>query len=200
MYYDPTEPFRPVELMQAVYHTSYQAPGPYGGGVQPAPAKQRHTGLFVAWMSLLCVALLLGGVLIGILLASSMQHVTHVTPTPVLVPTATPIPPSSASASEIYHDFSAHGLAGTKVRVDTNWRCCTFAPEGGALVWTDRASGHRLDIAVFKNISEAEIDARELSHLHFSSTVVYTCLLSYDKAVPTGVLGRYVHVMHSYCH
>jgi hypothetical protein len=154
MYNDPTEPFRQVELMQAVYHTPYEAPSPDVVGMPPVPPaspRQHHVWLFMTWMSLLCVALLLIGVLMGMLLASNMQRVTRVTtPLPALIPTATPIPPSNASASAIYHAFSAHGLGGKNVMIDTNWRCCRYAPSGGALVWTDRTSGHRLDIATFK--------------------------------------------------
>jgi hypothetical protein len=204
MYNDPTESFRQVELMQAVYHTPYEAFSPYEEGmppvVPPAPPKRRRRGLLVAWVSLLCVALVLGGMLFGILLASGLQHVTRLPLPPTPVPSATPIPPISVAVSEIYHDFSTYGLAGTNVRADTNWRCCTYAPEGGALVWTDRASGHRLDIATFKSMSEAAIDARQLSTQHFSSTVVQTCLLSYDRAVHPSVLRKYVRVMHAFCH
>jgi len=204
MYNEPTESFRQVELMQAVYHTPYEASSSTAiemPAVPPASPRQHHVGLFMVWMSLLCVALLLIGVLTGMLLAGSTQGVTRVaTPLPALIPTATPIPPSNASASAIYHAFSAHGLGGKDVMVDTNWRCCLYAPEGGALVWTDRASGHRLDIATFKRMSEAEIDARALSEQLFSATVVQTCLLSYDKAVPPRVIRRYVHVMHTSCH
>ncbi|MGZ3625432.1 MAG: hypothetical protein ACXVDN_11395 [Ktedonobacteraceae bacterium] len=32
---DPTEPFRQVELMQAVYHTPYEAFSPYDEGMPP---------------------------------------------------------------------------------------------------------------------------------------------------------------------
>jgi hypothetical protein len=202
MYNDPTESYRPLEQMQAVYRNPYEAPSPYSGGMPPVPPalpKQHHIGPIVAWASLLCLVMLLGGVLFGTLLVNGQQKVTQVTPTPPLVPTSTPVPRVSYSASDIYHDFSAHGLGGTNPRDDTNWRCCTYAPEGGALVWTDRASGHNLDIATFKSISEAEVDARQLDNQHFSSTVVHTCLLSYDKTVPPSILSRYVQVMQTYC-
>ena len=203
MYNDPTESYKQVELMQAVYHTPYEAAGLYGGDEPPGPptpSKERHLGLLVGWVSLLCGAMLLCGVIMGVLLASGLHTVTHLPPTPTFVPTATPVPPISSTASAIYHEFSAHGLGGTNLKVDTNWRCCTYAPEGGALVWIDRTSGHSIDLAAFKSVSEAESDARQLSARHFASTVVHTCLLSYDKAVPPGVLSRYVHVMHTYCH
>lgn len=198
---DPTESFRQVELMQAVYHTPYEAFSPYDEGmpVPPVLPKRHYRGLLVAWTSLLCVALILVGMLFGILLASGLQHVTRVPPPLAPDQSATPVPPISVAASEIYHDFSAYGLAGTNVRAETNWRCCTYAPEGGALVWTDRASGHRLDIATFKSMSEAAIDARQLSTQHFSFTAVQTCLLSYDRAVHPSVLRKYMYVMQSFC-
>ena len=198
---DPTESFRQVELMQAVYHTPYEAFSPYDEGmpVPPVLPKRHHRGLLVAWTSLLCVALVLVGMLFGILLASGLQHVTRVPPQLVPDPSATPVPPISVAASEIYHDFSAYGLAGTNVRADTNWRFCTYAPEGGALVWIDSASGYKLDLATFKSTSEAEVDAQQLYNQNFASHIVHTCLLSYDKTVSSQVLNEYVHLMQTYC-
>ena len=94
--------------------------------------------------------------------AHSQQKIIQVTPTATMVPTSTPVPLVSYPASDIYHDFSTNGLGGTNLRNDTNWSCCTYIPEGGALVWTDSASGYTLDIATFKSTSEAEIDAQQL--------------------------------------
>jgi hypothetical protein len=206
---DPTEYDRPPEPLPTAYHNPYELPNPYDGGVSaiipPPPPKQRHAGLLVASVSLLCVVMILGGVIFGILLVNGQQQgkqatqVTQVTPPPTLVPTATPVRPVSASANDIYNDFTANGLGGTNRRDDKNWNCCTYTPEGGALVWTDSASGYTLDIATFKSTNEAAIDAGQLDSQNFVSNVVQTCLLSYDKIVPTSVVSRYLQVMQRSC-
>ena len=205
MHNDPTEPQRAIgalEPLQGVYRNPYEPLSPYGEGVPlvpPPPPKQRPMGLILASISLLCFVMILGGVIFGILIARGQQTITQVTSPPPLSPTSTPVPVVSYAASAIYSDFSVNGLGGTNPRNDTNWRCCSYTPEGGALVWTDRASGYTLDIATFKSTSEAEVDAQQLSHQNFSSHVVHSCLLSYDKTVSTQVLNEYVHVMQTYC-
>ncbi|HEV2653894.1 MAG TPA: hypothetical protein VGT82_03010, partial [Ktedonobacteraceae bacterium] len=196
------------------YPNPYELSNPYDGVVSrilpPPPPKQRHAGLLVALVSLLCVVMILGGVIFGILLVNGQQQakqaiqqqvkqVTQVTHPPTLAPTAAPVRPASASANDIYNDFTANGLGGTNLRDDKNWNCCTYIPEGGALVWTDSASGYALDIATFKSTSEAAIDAGQLDSQNFASNVVQTCLLSYDKTVPAGVVSRYVQVMERSC-
>jgi hypothetical protein len=199
---DPTEYHRQIEPMHATYRNPYETPGPYGGDVPPPPPpspKQRHTGLIVASVSLLCLVMILAGVIVGIMLVSGQQKVTQVTPTPSRDQPTTPVLAVNYSAKDIYNDFAANGSSGTNSRDDTNWSCCTYTPEGGALVWTDNGSGFKLDIATFKSTSEAEVDARQLDSQNFSSTVVHRCLLSYDKIVPTSVISRYVQLMHMYC-
>jgi hypothetical protein len=212
---DPTEYHRPPEPLPTAYRNPYEISNPYDGAVSailpPPPPKQRHAGLLVALVSLLCVVMILGGVIFGILLVNGQQQakqakqakqatqVTQVTHPPTLAPTAAPVRPVSASANDIYNDFTANGLGGTNRRDDKNWNCCTYIPEGGALVWTDSASGYALDIATFKSTSEAAIDAGQLDSQNFASNVVQTCLLSYDKTVPAGIVSRYVQVMQTSC-
>jgi hypothetical protein len=208
-YSDPTEYHQPAEPISAVYHNPYEMLNPYERGVPPPPPppKQRHTGLRVVSVSLLCVVMILGGVVFGITMMSGQQQGSQVKPTatsvatsaPTPIPTATAVHPVSSSANDISHDFSSNGLRGVNVRSDNNWSCCTYIPEGGALAWTDSASGYTLDIATFNNTNEATVDARELDSQNFASTVVRTCLLSYDTTVPGSVLSRYVQLMQTYC-
>ncbi len=215
-YSDPTEYHQPAEPIPGTYHNPYEPLNPYYRGVPtppppPPPPKQRHTGLRVASVSLLCVVMILGGVVFGIMMMRSQQQgsqvkhaVTHAatsvsTSAPTPIPTAPAVHPVSSSANDIYNDFSSNGLSGVNVRSDNNWSCCTYIPEGGALAWTDSASGYTLDIATFKNTNEANIDARELDSQNFASNVVRTCLLSYDNTLPGSVLSRYAQLMQTYC-
>jgi hypothetical protein len=216
-YSDPTEYQQPPQPIPAAYHNPYETLNPYDRGVPPPPPfKQRHKGLLVALISLLCVVMILGGVVFGVMLMRGQQQGNQLTPTvtsaattsaPKSAATAvvTPIPTTpavhslNASANDIYNDFSSNGLNGVNVRSDNSWSCCTYIPEGGALAWTDSASGYTLDIAIFKNTNEATVDARELDSQNFASNVVRTCLLSYDNTVPGSVLNRYVQVMQTYC-
>ncbi len=209
LYSDSTEYHRPPEPMPTAYRNPYEISNPYDGGVPaitpPPPPKQRHIGLIVVSVSLLCVVMILGGVIfggaiVGTLLMSGQRQVTQVTPPPPTpVPTATPVRPVTSSASDIYNAFIANGLGGTNRRDDKNWNCCTYTPEGGALVWTDSTSGYTLDIATFKSTSEAAIDAGQLDNQNFAANVVQICLLSYDKTVPIGVVSRYLQVMQRSC-
>jgi hypothetical protein len=211
-YSDPTEYHQPAEPIPA-YHNPYETLNPYDRGVPtpPPPPKQRQTGLRVVSVSLLCVVMILGGVVFGIMMMRGQQQGSQVTPAatsvsksaptsaPTPIPTATAVHLVSSSANDIYNDFSSNGLSGVNVRSDNNWSCCTYIPEGGALAWTDSASGYTLDIAIFKNTNEANVDARELDSQNFASNVVHTCLLSYDNTVPGSVLSRYVQLMQTYC-
>ncbi len=212
IYSDPTEHHRPPEPMPTAYRNPYELSNPYDAGVPvtpPPPPKQRHIGLIVISVSLLCVVMILGGVIfggaiVGTLLMSGQRQVTQATPqpptpAPTPAPTAPSVRPVSSSASDIYNAFIANGLGGTNRRDDNNWSCCTYTPEGGALVWTDSTSGYPLDIATFKSMSEAAIDAGQLDNQNFASSVVQTCLLSYDKTVPTSVVSRYLQVMQRSC-
>src|SRR5450759_4208116 len=95
---DPTEYHRPPEPLPTAYRNPYEISNPYDGAVSaiipPPPPKQRHAGLLVALVSLLCVVMILGGVIFGILPVSGQQQakqakqatqvtqVTQVTPPP----------------------------------------------------------------------------------------------------------------------
>ena len=221
---DPTEYQRPIEPMQAAYRNPYETPNPYYGDVPPPPppppSRQRHIGLIVVLVSILCLFVIFGGVLFGVMHVGGQQKVIQVistptsrvlptptptftaTPTPVLpTPTLppTPIPTVSYTANDIYNAFYANGLGGTNPKNDTNWSCCTYVPAGGAIVWTDSASGYTLDIATFYNNHDAEVDANDLFNQGYYSNVVHACLLSYEKDVPTSVLSGYVRLMQTYC-
>lgn len=208
-YSDPTEYHQPAEPIPTAYYNPYETLNPYERRMPtpPPPPKQRHTGLRVVSVTLLCVVMILGGVVLGIMMMRSQQQgsqVTHVatsaaTSAPMPIPTAPAVHPVSSSANDIYNDFSSNGLRGVNVRSDNNWSCCTYIPEGGALAWTDSVSGYTLDIATFKNTNEANVDARELDSQNFASNVVHTCLLSYDNTMPGSVLSRYVQLMQTYC-
>ena len=212
-YSDPTEYHQPAEPIPTESYNPYETLNPYERGVPtpPPPPKQRHTGLRVVSVSLLCVIMILGGVVFGIMMMRGQQQGSQVTPAatsvsksaptsaPTPIPTATAVHPVSSSANDIYNDFSSNGLSGVNVRSDNNWNCCTYIPEGGALAWTDSVSGYTLDIATFKSTNEANVDARELDSQNFASNVVHTCLLSYDNTVPGSVLSRYVQLMQTYC-
>jgi len=82
---------------------------------------------------------------------------------------------------------------------DTNWKCCTYYPEGGALVWTDLSTGLSVDIATFANGTEAYVDGGELVNQGFSSTSYRSCLLSYESAFPQNELALYTRAMTGIC-
>jgi len=115
------------------------------------------------------------------------------------MPTDTPTPTVSYYANDIYNDFVANGLGGPNPKDDTNWKCCTYTPEGGAIIWNDSNSGYQLDLAVFVSLAEAETDESDLNAKGVSTNVVHACLLSYGKSVPDSVIKGYLRLMQTYC-
>lgn len=213
MHNDPTEYQKPLDPTQYAY-SQYPA---YLGvpEIPPPPPRKKRFTLF-AIIGIGIAVLAVGGIL-GVMAYG--RHTTEKpvpTPTPqspVLIATPTTAPtqmptilietptpaPLSYSATDIYNDFYANGLGGPDPQSDTSWSCCTYAPEGGAIVWTDRISGWKLDLAVFATTQEAETDAGQLFSQGFYANVVHGCLLSYEKAVPTSTLSGYVQLMQTYC-
>lgn len=223
---DTTEKIPAIEPTQRA-NNPYEYTMPYYGlpDIPPPPPKNNRHGILWAVVMLLSVALLVSLLFIGVQIYghsninNDASHLSTVlstatsiptrtpTYTPIPTPTDTPIPtPTNTptrtinyTASDIYNDFYANGLGGKNPTNDTNWKCCTYTPAGGAVVWNDSMSGWQLDIATFYNNADAEIDASDLYRQGFYSNVVHNCLLSYEKQVPVSVLSPYVQLMQTYC-
>lgn len=215
--FDVTEYHRPIEPTQAVLYNPYEVTSPYNLHdipVPPPPPKRGHVGLAVALMSVFCLVVLLASILIAIMRFSAQQSLkapatltsiatserATVQPTPTL-------PIALIHASDIYMDFtnSAFGSFAYGPRNDANWSCCTYYPDGGAIVWFQGAGGScsggcpSMDIATFASFREAQIDATQLNNQGFGTSVVGTCLLSYNQTEDWGIVHGYVQVMQTYC-
>ena len=176
----------------------------------PPPPKRSYKTPLILIASLLIVLVVLSSVFLYILIGKYQQVAPHLSLTPTSAPalTQTPIPTSVSTstplvvkyyASDIYGDFVAYGLGGTKSKTDTNWGCCTYVPQGGAIAWTDQTTGYTIDIATFTSSTVAHIDEGQLNKEGFSTNVVYNCLLSYESAFPQSLINRYLQVMATYC-
>ncbi len=206
----PAYPYRNNPIIEQTTPTyplynPYEPISPYP---PPPPTKRKINHFVLLFFGILLVTLIASTSFLGIQMYEHQSDTASkimpsrtstqiLTPTPQ-PPTPTPIPTVSYYASDIYNDFYANGLGGSDPKNDTNWSCCTYTPAGGAIVWTDR-SGYILDIATFLNIHNAEVDAGDLYRDGYFSNVVHDCLLSYNKSVPTSVLGGYVQLMQIYC-
>ncbi len=211
MHNDPTE-YTPIDKTQ--YANPYAS---YAGIPPPPPPPTKNNRHFVIWafVIILLTAAIVGVSLIGLQIYSHNEHNSTALNTPtvsltpettVIIETPTPAPPTptpqsaiSYYASDIYNNFVANGLGGPDPKNDTNWSCCTYAPEGGAIVWTDNTTGYKIDLAVFASIQEAEVDEGQLFAQGFYANVVHDCLLSYEKAVPQNIIRGYVQLMQTYC-
>lgn len=185
--------------------------------IPPPPPTYKKRGYLLIWsigISLLIISIISAAVVGYYYYGNKEQRSTvKTTPTiaPTLAPTATatlaptftPVPTLQPTAgyyaTDIYNDFVANGLGGYDPKIDTKWSCCSYAPENGAVVWTDTATGYAIDIAVFASIQEAETDEQQLYSQGFYTNVVHDCLLSYEKAVPQNVIRGYVQLMQTYC-
>lgn len=219
MSYDPTQHARPPINP---YETTMNS-DPYGVPIPPPPPpNKKHSKVLSIWLVVVIgiVVVISGITFIGSKYAGqTKQEVTPTanttilttptiiieTPTPVPptpVPTVvieTPVPSISYYANDIYNDFMTNGLGGPDPKYDTSWSCCTYTPEGRAVVWTDRASGFKIDLAVFATLQEAETDASQLEGQGYYANVVHGCLLSYETAVPKSVIVGYLDLMQLYC-
>ncbi len=222
-YNDPTERdaertqlIEPLEAASPYTGTYYDyAQYPYSPYAPPPPREKKKIPIFI-FALLGSMALVLGGIIIATLLLK--QYSTALTPTQtptihptidstvittVLVPTMTPqnaqVPLISYSAGNVYTAFSQARINMSNPTNDTNWKCCTYYPEGGALVWTDLPTGLSIDIATFANRTEASVDGGELLNQGFLSTSYRNCLLSYETTFPQSELGLYTRTMTGIC-
>lgn len=220
MSYDPTQHARPPINP---YETTMNS-DPYGVPIPPPPPppNKKHSKVLSTWLVVVIgiVVVISGITFVGSkYVGQTKQEVTPTanttilttptiiieTPTPVPptpVPTViieTPVPSISYYANDIYNDFTTNGLGGPDPKYDTSWSCCTYTPEGRAVVWTDRASGFKIDLAVFATLQEAETDASQLEGQGYYANVVHGCMLSYETAVPKSVIVGYLDLMQLYC-
>ncbi len=200
MSYDPTQHARPPINP---YETTMNS-DPYGVPIPPPPPpNKKHSKVLSIWLvAVIGIVVVISGIT---LVGSTTPTIIIETPTPVPptpVPTVvieTPVPSISYYANDIYNDFTTNGLGGPDPKYDTSWSCCTYTPEGRAVVWTDRASGFKIDLAVFATLQEAETDASQLEGQGYYANVVHGCLLSYETAVPKSVIVGYLDLMQLYC-
>lgn len=131
MYTDPTDYYhKPIEPTQPAYRNPYEDTNPYYGDVSPIPppppTHSGHKWLMLALASTLCLAVVvLGGVLFVVLRANNQQ----LTPTriaavgipastaalPTLTPTRPPLTPTltidpNYTATDIMSDFNTAGI------------------------------------------------------------------------------------------
>jgi hypothetical protein len=219
MSYDPTQHARPPINP---YETTMNS-DPYGVPIPPPPPpNKKHSKVLSIWLVVVIgiVVVISGITFVGSkYVGQTKQEVTPTanitipttptiiigTPTPeppTPVPTVvieTPVPSISYYANDIYNDFTTNGLGGPDPKYDTSWSCCTYTPEGRAVVWTDKASGYKIDLAVFATLQEAETDASQLEGQGYYANVVHGCMLSYETAVPKSVIVGYLDLMQLYC-
>jgi hypothetical protein len=92
---DPTEYPAPLEPTQNAYSNPYEPTSPYDVPpipIPPPPPKRRRKGLLVALISTVCLALILGGVLIAVFAQHGQKPATGamLTPTATIAPTHVP--------------------------------------------------------------------------------------------------------------
>jgi hypothetical protein len=218
MSYDPTQHARPPINP---YETTMNS-DPYGVPIPPPPPNKKHSKVLSTWLVVvICIVVVISGItFVGSkYVGQTKQEVTPTADTTILttptiiIETPTPVPPTpvptvviekpvtsvSYYANDIYNDFTTNGLGGPDPKYDTSWSCCTYTPEGRAVVWTDRASGFKIDLAVFATLQEAETDASQLEGQGYYANVVHGCMLSYETAVPKSVIVGYLDLMQLYC-
>ncbi len=137
--------------------------------------------------------------------APTQQPTAPPTPTPVVVvetptPTAMIVP---YTASQIFQDFQAAGIAMSNVHSDNNW-CphCDYTPSGGAIAWDARGgsdNGTPTEIATFATTNALLDDAQTLVNDGMHGTHVGRCLLFYNASTLSDIDG-YVSVMQANCY
>lgn len=193
----------------------------------PPPTAKRRDLLVIWLISVLSVFLILATAITIVLVNSLQSHhfvpnnasantitaiptaTATLMPTPIPTPTATPIPTPTVqtpiigtgvapySASQIIGDFYRAGLTPSTYKVDTNWSCCTYYPEGGAGYWTDIQTGISMDLATFASIDEVQIDGKDLADKGYKAYVQNYCLLSFGGN-PSD-LQSYLDIMAQAC-
>ena len=128
------------------------------------------------------------------------------TPTPVvIVETATPTPSAKIvpyTASEIFNDFQAAGLAMSNIHTDNSWcHQCDYVPAGGAIAWDDwgGTSAVNTEIATFATTHAMLDDAHTLESQGFHRKYQGRCLLFYGASTLTDI-NSYTSVMQQYCY
>ena len=128
------------------------------------------------------------------------------TPTPVvIVETATPTPSAKIvpyTASQIFNDFQAAGLAMSNIHTDNSWcHQCDYVPAGGAIAWDDwgGTSAVNTEIATFATTHAMLDDAHTLESQGFHGKYQGRCLLFYGASTLTDI-NSYTSVMQQYCY
>lgn len=192
----------------------------------PPPPSAKHRDSIVIWLiSILSVVIILAMVITVVLInslqgrhpvpnnasANVITAIPTATATPIPTPTATPTPiPTPTvqtpivgtgvapySASQIIGDFYRAGLTPSTYKVDTNWSCCTYYPEGGAGYWADTQTGISMDLATFASVDEVQIDGKDLVDKGYEAYVQNYCLLSFSGN-PSD-LQTYLDIMAQAC-
>ena len=129
------------------------------------------------------------------------------TPTPiVIVETATPAPSNQVivpyTASQIFQDFQAAGIAMSNISVDNSWcHTCNYTPSGGAISWDDynNSPKTRVEIATFATIHAMQVDGATLKSQGYHGYETGRCMLFYD-AYTLYDIQSYLSVMSQYCY
>ena len=211
----------------ASYNNPYEPNTPYPGAppVPPPPPQAPKPGRTIVPLALVIVALLIliGGALLYIVVRATTQTTStspsptsQVAPTPrptqpiivttvvttVIVngsqPQSTPLVQVPYRAQSIYNAFNQAGIRMGTASWDNNWKCCTYYPEGNAIVWRD-PSGANVDIATFVSPGEANEDASQLAAQSFGTYTHNNCLLSFDTTLPSQAEENYIQVMNVVC-
>ncbi len=187
--------------------------------IPPPPPKQRRYGLLIAIVSILCLALALGGLLFGITHASVQQKVIKVFATPTVTPKPKPTPqptilvetptpalstpvPVINTAQDIYTQFTDANIAmGNAGDVEHSWwlQCCSYYPGRGSISFVDEASSGSMIIALFNSANGLQTDVTQLASRsnHPGDYYLGSCLLLYWDASTN--LTPYEQVMQQYC-
>lgn len=220
MYNDPTE-YDSHEPTEGVNYNPYETlHNPYLGNIPPLPPppptrERGTTALVIAIVSLLCLVFLLGGVLFVVLHSGVRQQFTtqqtiKLTPTPTLKPAIRPtlldttavstgnIPQAPYTARSIFNAFAQAGITMNNPHWDDNWKCCTYTPEGLAIIWTD-PTGYNVDIATFAKTQEMLVDASQLAAQGLGTYPLNNCLLSFDAPIPFQTISTYEQIMNNAC-
>jgi hypothetical protein len=209
---------------------AYNPYNPYDGAPIPPPPPTPKRPPWWLLAVILVIALLLfaatGLVYETHALLSRQVGVTPtVPPTPTSTPTPTPIPPTATpmvivatptpqpqattqdaivpyTASQIFNDFQAAGIAMANVHTDGSWcHQCDYVPSGGAVAWDDwgGSSAINTEIATFATTHALLDDVKTLQSDGFSVKYQGRCLLFYGASTLPDI-DAYTRVMRQYCY